>query len=176
MAVSIAFYSVVVRNATIASCFPGGMAAYQSGCPNQTWSTDQLISRVGFMAFDDVEAFILYLEQSGVPRVEIAVTRQGHGLVEPCDWLATGEFERHSIAWLAGTQPETLFIPESDMDAPQAQPVHREELEATHEYLGVINRVETFRHRGTGEMVFVGRPAPPPPIFPRRRWWWPFRR
>jgi hypothetical protein len=124
------------------------------------------------MALDDVEAFVLFLERSGVPRAEIAVTRQGHGLIEPCDWLETGEFDGRSLAWLAGTQPETVFVPECDMRPSQAQLLHHEELGAIYESLGVIDGVETFRHRRTGEKMFVGHATPPP--LPRRRWWWPF--
>lgn len=174
MAVSIAYYSVLVRNATITSRFPGGVTAYERACPNESWCTDGRINRVGFMAFADVEAFVRFLEGSGVPFAEIAVTRQERGLIVPCDWLDTGVFEGRPIAWLAGTEPETAYIPECDMESSLAAVLTQGELKAKYENLGVVDGVETIRHRTTGEKMFIGHPTPP--RAPGKRWWWPFRK
>jgi hypothetical protein len=53
MAVLIESYSVVVRNATIADKYPGGMDAY----PNATFCLDDHLCRVGFMVAQDAEVF-----------------------------------------------------------------------------------------------------------------------
>jgi hypothetical protein len=173
MAVSIAYYSVVVQIKTIASRFPGGLAGYRAACPNLTWCADEHISRIGFMAFEDVERFVHMLERAGIRRTEIAVTRQDRGLIEPRDWLETGIIEGRPIAWRSGTIPETVVVPESDLNVSVTPPIRSEELGETHEKLGVEDGVEIYRHRETGEKVYVGRATP---RTHRRHWWWPFGR
>jgi len=168
MAVSIAVYSVVVRNETIAARFPGGIEAYRAACPNHTWCTDETICRVGFMAFDDLDTFVGFLEQAGVPQSLIALTRQDRGLLKPCAWLSTATHEGHPIAWLAGTEPGVAYIPESDMNASSALLARRDDIAKQYDSLGLHDGVESFRNRETGKMLYVGRSK-------IRRWVWPFR-
>jgi hypothetical protein len=58
VAVSVAFYSIVIRNATIAARFPGGMDGYAEACPNASYCTDDNVTRVGFMAFSDANTYV----------------------------------------------------------------------------------------------------------------------
>lgn len=63
-------------------------------CPNETLCTDGELVRVGFMAPDDVSAYLRELEQQGLTsfreglkkEVDVAVVDQLSGFTAPCEW------------------------------------------------------------------------------------------
>jgi len=77
MAVIIEYNTVVVLNATIEVRFPGGLEEYERQCPNATFSSDRSISRVGFMEFEDAEAYVLDLTKFGFE--EHSTSLDSHG-------------------------------------------------------------------------------------------------
>lgn len=58
--------------------------------------TDGEVVRVGFMAPQDIEAYVKYLETQGLQflfegkALDIVVADQQEGLTIPCDWLEFG--------------------------------------------------------------------------------------
>ena len=136
MAVSATVYSIVIRNSSIAARFPGGMRGYAEACPNASFCTDGKLARVGFMAFDDADAYVASLRNLGFvvsedpAASEIALLRQDKGHLLPCAWLEFGHMDGRPVAWLAGTEPTSAFIPDADLDADAIQaPFSAEELD-----------------------------------------------
>ncbi len=119
MSVLVEGISVIVRNETLERKFPGGVWAYARSCPNQTFCTDQVLTRIGFMVPLDVGFFISGLEHRGLVWadserrfVDIAVVDQLHGPTATCDWLLSGHHrDGFSLAWLVGTEPDQLAVP-----------------------------------------------------------------
>ena len=85
MAVLVEALSVIVRNATLESLYPGGVSGYAADCPNRTFCSDGVLTRVGFMTPDDVGAFLERLETRGLvflhdgAAADIAVVDQHEG-------------------------------------------------------------------------------------------------
>lgn len=119
MSVLVEVNSIIVRREALDRVYPGGAAAYEVDCPNQTFCADEHLTRVGFMTSGDVSIFIHRLEERGLTSfdgersVDIALLMQGEGPVWPCDWI---EHERHpegyDFCWLTGTEPGTLAAPD----------------------------------------------------------------
>ena len=173
MAVSAHAISVVVRNSTIESQFPGGLAKFAGSCPNQTFCTDGTVSRVGFMTTTDARRFMDQLVAAGLaPSVAnanalIALVAEGHGFVEACDWLRLGLFDGHPCVWLASSDRGTLFIPQLELNSKMVT-FDAAEFREMCEYVGLRDngKVEVYRHKKTGETLYVGRP-----FQPGRKWW-----
>jgi hypothetical protein len=51
--------SVLIRNGTVESRLPGGMAEFESNCPNATFCTDGVICSVRFMDPRDALAYMM---------------------------------------------------------------------------------------------------------------------
>jgi hypothetical protein len=66
MAVLIECFNVVVPVAVLNRKFPGGVDAYAARCPNATYVSDGVLTRVGFMAARDVQLFTGALELLGL--------------------------------------------------------------------------------------------------------------
>jgi hypothetical protein len=173
MAVSTVASSVIIRNCTIEARLPGGMAAFEHSCPNQTFCTDGSISRVSFMLEADARSLINQLVAAGLVSSreelvsEIALVFQEQGFAYPCDWLQLGLFDGRPCAWLANTDRGNLFIPRGDLTGEiVAYPV--EEFRQQFELIGLKSsgKVEVYRHKLTGEVRYVGRP-----FNPVRKWW-----
>lgn len=85
MSVLVEANSIIVRRDALERAYPGGAAAYEVDCPNQTFCADAHLTRVGFMTPDDVSIFIERLEERGLTSfdgkrsVDIAVLVQGEG-------------------------------------------------------------------------------------------------
>ena len=96
MSVLIEGISVVVRAEAILASYPGGWEAFFEAVPNQTLCADGELVRVGFMAPDDVQAYIEQLEHSGLrfllegSAVDIVVVDQVRGPSTPCEWVEFG--------------------------------------------------------------------------------------
>lgn len=118
MAVLIEGISVIVRVTTVEASYPGGLAAYAADCPNATFCTDGVLTRVGFMSPADTGEFIARLEAAGLEFhdgtefVDIAVVDQETGPTSACAWLEYREFELAiPAAHLADTEPGELCVP-----------------------------------------------------------------
>lgn len=128
------------------------------------------------MAERDARFFIARLLESGIvplgdePSSEIALVAEGRGLLYPCSWIQLGLFDGRPAAWLAGSERGKLAIGlrEFELGAKPLQCFRPEELRESYESLGIKNRVETYRHKVTGELIYVGRPFH---AVVQRKWW-----
>ena len=108
MAVLIEAASVIVRMEAIQNKYFGGISAFYASIPNDTYCSDGLLCRVGFMSDADAHFYISELMNNGLHRplkneknTDIAYAQQDIGLVQPCSWLTTGPFvidhENHTV-------------------------------------------------------------------------------
>ena len=72
MAVLTEMYNVVIRVSTLTVYYPGGVAAYESVCPNRTFCSDGEVCRVGFMSWADTELFMQSLRRFDVSLIGFA--------------------------------------------------------------------------------------------------------
>lgn len=93
MAVLVEGISVIVRIASIHSKIPDGWSGFERIVPNNTLCVDGELARVGFMATQEVEAFVNLLIELGLTflkdgkPIDIAVADQQLGLKTACTWL-----------------------------------------------------------------------------------------
>jgi len=131
------------------------------------------------MNTDDASTFISRLVDAGLAPLmaqaasEIALVVQGHGFSSPCDWLQLGLFEGYPCVWLAGSDRGHLFIPQHELNADLGEAIPTDEFYASHERIGLRanGKVEVYRHRKTGKILYVGRP-----FNPVIKWWQFWRR
>lgn len=110
--------SVIVPVRRLAEAFPGGLAGYRDRVPNRTFCEDGQLTRVGFMASDDVGAWISLLQSESrlVPSrgqiwIDLAVVDQFNGPTAPCEWLEFDRDAERSRAWLRGAPPGETAVP-----------------------------------------------------------------
>jgi hypothetical protein len=170
MGVLIEGISVVVRRDAIAGKFPGGLAGYQTDCPNASFCADEELTRVGFMSPYDVQRWVTALGQYGITFVhenrcvDLSVVDQVHGPTALCDWLEFGrQPEGYLVAWLKGTIPHEVAVPlgwqpESSLST-SGRYVPSEKIKAELAYEGREGDVDTFIDPKTGQKYSMGRPA-----------------
>jgi hypothetical protein len=120
MSVLVEAFSIIVRNDSLESQFPGGVAAYRDSVPNQTFCTDQSITRVGFMPSTDAEHWLesalvehgLGLDLTTGMSSTTVVIDQMKGPTRPCDWISVADHQDgYRYCWLSGTDPGLLAAP-----------------------------------------------------------------
>jgi tetratricopeptide (TPR) repeat protein len=169
MSVLIEGISVVVREATVAQKYKGGLGQYARDCPNNTLCVDEHLARVGFLAPDDVQHYVQTLEKHNFvfatddEFADIAIVDQIHGLTKKCRWL---QFFRHpdgySFCWQTGTEPGKLSVPvgwrlENSLSK-QFQFVPTEQVFQKLQFLRHEKGLDVFLDKETGEIVYMGRP------------------
>lgn len=163
MAVLIEGFSVVVRNATLDARYPGGVAGFRGDSPNATFCTDGTLSRVGFMARPDADAFVAGLAAVGLTPYrkeaaeDVVVVSQDEGPLQRCRWLEFGEYEGALIAWLVGHEAGELHATPGWSPGRAMTYLPAEEAAERLEFVRSEESVDIFRDRETGEEVFVGR-------------------
>lgn len=116
-------FSVIVPNEVIEQKFPGGVAGYEASCPNQTYCSDGLLTRVGFMAPEDFKFYVLELSKHDIRAIDsyegtdVIVIDQFKGPVWRCGWIRFAVEENLARAWMAGTEPGELAKPKEFIDA-----------------------------------------------------------
>jgi hypothetical protein len=93
MSVLVEGISVIIKRKKIDEMFPGGWDAFVEDVPNQTLCADDELARVGFMAPDDMEGYVKYLENYGLRHLDqqgnamdMVVADQLQGFGAKCDW------------------------------------------------------------------------------------------
>lgn len=167
MAVLIEGLSIIVPVQVIEEKYAGGVKAYKNDCPNRTFCSDGVLTRVGFMTPTDARAFgeslmaqgFVFQDENGF--VDLAVVDQREGPTAPCSWLDWGSNEKMAGAWLANQEPGKLAVPTGwDYEhslSKQFQFVANEDVEANLQWLRHERGSDVFLNRETGEEVFVGR-------------------
>lgn len=116
MAVLIEGISILVPNATLELKYEGGVDRYRRDAPNDSFCSDGLLTRVGFMTPAEVTEFVNALQARGLQFyldgrfVDIAIVDQHHGSTSECEWLALA---RHpsglAYGYLPGSDPSLLI-------------------------------------------------------------------
>jgi tetratricopeptide (TPR) repeat protein len=165
MSVLIEGYSVVVRNATLAAKYPGGVEGYRRDCPNGSFCADEHLSRIGFMVQSDAEVFVAELAAKGLTpsrkdaAEEVALVSGWGGFLRPCAWLEIGRWGKAAIAWLAGTNRGDLHAPARWNADRSLQYVPPEEAKRRLEFVRSEDAVDVYRDK-KGQEFYVGRVAP----------------
>lgn len=164
MAVLLEALSVIVRNATLESRYPGGVSGYAADCPNRTFCSDGVLTRVGFMTPDDVGAFLERLETRGLVflhdgvAADIAVVDQHEGPTTVCDWLAVGEDAAGiRCCWLRGSARGALATPVGWTPGQRLNFVPSGELDRRLTFVESRNGLDVWRDEATGKLVYAGR-------------------
>jgi tetratricopeptide (TPR) repeat protein len=169
MAVLCEGYSVLVRTATVAAKYPGGLEAFAHDCPNATYCADDHLCRVGFMVLQDAEAFVAQLEAKGLTACrgaaceDIALFDPNEGSRLPCAWLETARYRGVPIGWLAGTPTGNLHAPPGWSFEKALRHVSGEEARERLEFVRREANVDVYRDKTTGQEVYVGRTTDPAP-------------
>lgn len=119
MSVLVEAISLVVRWDLLAAHYPGGVRGFADDCRNETYCTDGLLARVGFLTHRDLLPYVCdFEERCGVAllsdegRTNLCVLDQEDGPLSGCDWL---QFRRHpegfGEAWLSGLPKANLCSP-----------------------------------------------------------------
>jgi len=171
MAVMVEAISVVVRLSALKAKYPGGIVEYMHNVPNATFCADKHLTRVGFMANNDVANYVQGLEAFGFTFTvndaaqDIVVVDQNEGFTTYCDWAVTElvdyqgvklrvcrdiEDQSDQIEFPSDWTPakslysEDLFIPE-------------EEINSRLVYLRNQDEMEVYWDKVTGKEVYLGR-------------------
>ena len=93
MAVLVEAISVIVRRDAIDRLYSGGWDSFIKTIPNQSFCTDDELTRVGFLSPDETEAYIDELFTGGLRYLvdgkaqDVCVVDQQRGPMVECDWL-----------------------------------------------------------------------------------------
>jgi hypothetical protein len=160
--------SVIVRIDRIRTAHVGGWSGYMARIPNATHCHDGLLSRVGFMAPDDVRWWTEDLQANGLRLlgpggfVDIAIVDQLQGPTRPAQWLDFGHDDGGvAAAWMAGREPGPLAVPDGWTPRQSRRLAGGFVDEASTqewELIGIEDGVQQLRHRTTGEIRYLGRP------------------
>lgn len=163
MAVVIEAYSVVVRNATVETKYPGGVPQYQQDCPNATFCSDNNLCRIAFMAHKDAEHFVAQLAAKGLTpsrkgtAEDVALVSQYEGTSGSCEWLEVIKSEQSTVAWLSGTQPGDVYAPSGWKPDTSLRQFSPEEIKERLEFVRVQGNVDVYRDKLTGKELYTGR-------------------
>jgi hypothetical protein len=159
VAVLVEAINVIVRNETIEDRYLGGMVQFGRERPNDTFCSDGLLTRLGFMAPPDVKAFVDRLQESGFELVsdgrfvDIAIVDQHRGATAECEWLGYGRHVRgFSYVFLAGTDPNGLVAVPNGWSLDSSLTKH-------HEFVSNENMASEMlflRHEGSSD-VYLNR-------------------
>lgn len=176
MPVIIEGISVVTRAAAIASKMAGGEQAFFSLIPNQTYCADNELTRVGFMAPMDAEAFVHRLTAAGLVHlrdgaaVDIVVVDQLKGPLSQCNWIEYGKIaidragsQKIVVCRLAGSQSTTVVMPSGWTFEQSLSNSHKfvplEEISKSMKFLRHENGLDVYLDLATGKETYVGRPG-----------------
>jgi len=158
--------SVIVPREVLDTKYPGGLAAYHAACPNETFCTDEHLTRVGFMSPADVEAYVRRLESYGLVylrggmAIDLCVVDQHRGPTTQCDWIDGGKHaDGYAAVWLAGADPSTMYAPIHWSPEQSGELGFVASKDAADRMIGLAKDegIETMLDLNTGREVSVGR-------------------
>ena len=170
MSVLVEAISVIVPLTVLEAKYPGGAAQYERDCPNATYCADEHLSRVGFMAPEDVGIYVGRLERLGLLHVhesravDFVVVDQLKGPTTQCDWIEGGKHpDGYSAVWRAGTVPGWFAHPKGWKPGQSSQLTFTPNEEAEERFLRLARDrgLETLLDYKTGKQVYIGRVDPP---------------
>jgi tetratricopeptide (TPR) repeat protein len=167
MAIVVEAFTVIVRNATLAARYPGGVDGLGRDCPNATFCSDDHLSRIAFMVREDADAFMAQMAAKGLTpslkqaAADVVLVTSSGGASLPCTWLELGTSGKTSIAWLSGTPPGEIRGPAGwDPNAAPLRFISPEEMKERFEFVRTQGNVDVYRDKQTGKELFTGRTRP----------------
>ena len=171
MAVLVEGISVIVRRDSVVARYSGGWDQFVADAPNRTFCADSDLARIGFMAPDDVAAFIDFLQKRGLVfledgrAVDFCVCDQQSGPTCGCSWVEFGQIEfdnyRVAAARLAGSTSLDLHTPDSwsyeNSLSRQFSFIPTGEESKSLRYLRHENGTDVYLNLLTGKEVYIGR-------------------
>jgi hypothetical protein len=139
-----------------------GLDGFKALAKNQTYGTDELLSRVSFMNPLDVQTFASGLIKQGFQDAvggawtDFAVIDQQRGLTLPCPWLDWARNDDGRVlAWLKGHPVgEAATFPKwSSADQLQFFPD-----ESELELIGTKDNLLVYRNCKTGQVLYTAKP------------------
>jgi len=114
--------SVLVPVEALMRAFPGGPASYEKAVRNETFCSDGVLTRVGFMHPSDLGYWLERLEDVGLTcfrqqpngttdAVDAVVIDQVNGLTSNCSWIQTEIIDGTRSAWLTAYGKGDLATP-----------------------------------------------------------------
>jgi hypothetical protein len=175
MAVLVEAISVLVKAQAIVEKYPGGWEQFQQDVPNQTLCADGELVRVGFMAPDDAQRYVGFLESMGLvfrsngTCLDVAVVDQQRGFTITCNWADLGrvfidreQTQKVSACRLKGSTQRIVSYPDGwDYEKSFSKDYHFVETENRDRELEYIRKeggLVVYRHVPTGKMVYTGAP------------------
>jgi hypothetical protein len=165
MAILVEAVTVIVRNATLAARYPGGVDGFRRDCPNATYCADEHLSSVSFMTPGDADVFVAQLAIRGlVPSrtsggAEDVAMANPAGPITECDWLAFTYWDGIPCAWLAGADRGPLFAPAGWSPEKRLRHMSQAEIRERLEFVRSEGNVDVYREKATGKECYVGRTA-----------------
>ena len=167
MAIAIEGFSIVGIKSRIEEKYPNGLAGLSAAVPNVTALADDDLWRCAFMAAADAERFVEQLEKAGLnasqgPDPDIVLVNEFDQSATPyCEWLQISQWKKGVVAWLTGTNPQTLvaregWTPEVGSGLQYAPSPDDENFE----FVRLDGNVAVYFDKRRGREVYVGRTAP----------------
>jgi len=171
MSVIVEGISVVTRTDAIASKLQGD---FLSLVPNQTYCTDNELTRVGFMTPMDTESFVRLLTSAGLihlkdrAAIDIVVVDQLRGPLSLCSWIEYGQIaldsagtQRVAVCRLKGSESNRVVMPSGWTFATSLSNSHKfvptEQVSNTMKFIRSEDGVDVYLDLVTGEERYVGR-------------------
>ena len=123
MAVLIEAICVVIKFSSISRVFPD-LKVCTDIVPNDAHCLDQHLFRVGFMAPEDMQAFIVKLESKGLVHlkddkaIDMVIMDQTKGIMDTCDWIEAAKMDLEKegqsvfVCRLIGDESNEIAIPD----------------------------------------------------------------
>jgi len=166
MAVLILGVNVVIKVDVINRLYPNGIQGVEDECPNQTFCTDGNIARIGFMNFNDANAYTNKLKDYGMTHkisgicIDFTQFSGELGLEPGCDWINLDQDKiGYFFAWLSGTEQGQIILPAGFEPDPSKNSLiyySPEDSEKYLEFVRVEGNIRVFRDTRTGETRYVG--------------------
>lgn len=156
--------SVVIRNDSLDRVLDGGSENFGSIAPNAMSYSDDCLAQASFMSSVDAEEFARSLEIRGLERNAkspdfVVVQAHDRSIDPPCDWLILFEYEHRLIATMRGNESRTVIASAIDerYDPNAVRHYSAAEIEQHFEFVERKDNIDTYRHKGTGELVYHTR-------------------
>ncbi len=156
--------AVVIRNDALDRCVEGGASSFEQIAPHAMSFADEHISQASFMSPRDAELFREKLVLMGLSEGDeapdvVLVDVHSQTVSPPCDWLQLLEYKGSLIASFAGHESNVVVAPESwNPDAgPSLHHMSAEEVEAQLEFVRRDGKIDVYRNKKTGQLLYSAR-------------------
>lgn len=125
MSVLVEAVTLIVKKHSVRERYPGGWKAFVFEVPNGSLCADDALASISFMAPEDVESYIGFLEKKGLTYLlegepaDMVIADQIQGLKHICHWCYITDFDLYSDPnkRLTGcksiySQVDQIFVPE----------------------------------------------------------------